>query len=123
MTTALVLVIALVVLIAVAFYVPRLFLRRAVRSLVALFRKHGATDPKTAATPQELGVVEQNYVDKMFKRRDYRPLAARVLAHAGIIRATDDGRVYLCEEELERSPLKRYAPTRPADDAGQSLDQ
>jgi hypothetical protein len=106
MKTTVVLIVILGVLLALAIYVPRLQVRRAMRNLILLFRKREATDPATAVALEEVGVFRRNAVQQMFKSRDYRPLAARALLQTGIIQATEDGKVYLSEYELERSPLK-----------------
>jgi hypothetical protein len=89
------------------FYLSRYLFRRAVRSVISLFRKEGATSPSTATTPEKLGIVQAGYFDRAFKLRDYRPYALRLLGEANIIRRTEDGTLYLSEEELERSPVRR----------------
>jgi hypothetical protein len=45
----------------------------------------------------------------MFRMRDYKPYATRLLGQANVIRSTEDGLVYLSEDELEHSPVKRFA--------------
>lgn len=109
MTTVLVVLIFLAVVILMAIYVPRYLLRRAIRDVVARFRELGAVSPESAATPQELGLGPRGVLESTFRMRDYRPYAVRMLAQADIIRPTEDGRIYLSEDELERSPVKRFA--------------
>jgi hypothetical protein len=106
--TVLVFLLLIVTLILVAFYVPRFMVRRAVRNLVSTFRKLGATSPTTGTTPEELGLASGMF-DRLFKPRDYRPSALLMLKQANIIRTTEQGTLYLSEEELERSPLKALA--------------
>jgi hypothetical protein len=112
MTTAVVMVIVVGLLIATIAYAPGFFAKRAVRKVVSRFRRKGALDPATATTMEELGLIEGGLMDRMFKPRDYRPLAARLLLQAGVIRATDDGGVYLSEEELDRSRFKKHTKPR-----------
>ena len=107
--TVLILVILIAVLIFVAIYVPRFLMRRAVRSVITLFRRQGATSPDNATTLEELGLVRGSPLDRMFKVRDYRPYAARLLGQANILRATDEGKVYLSEVDLENSPVSTFA--------------
>ncbi len=107
--TVLILVLLIAVLIFVAIYVPRFLMRRAVRSVIALFRRQGATSPDKATTLEELGLVRGSPFDRMFKVRDYRPYAARLLGQANILRATDEGTVYLSEADLENSPVSKFA--------------
>ncbi len=114
MTTALILILILVVGLVGAVYLSRFKLKRAMRLIVAVFRAQGATSPKTAKRLEELGlVVTGGLFNNMFKPRDYRPYALRALSQANILRATDDGRVYLSEDELEHSTLKNFAGIKP----------
>ena len=102
-------VVIVVLLFAGAFYVSRLLFYKAVRQVVFLFRKRGATSPKSAATLEDLGLAGGGLRDRLFKPRDYRPYALRLLAQANIVRETEEGKAYLSEAELERSPVKKVA--------------
>ncbi len=102
-------VVIVVLFLVVAFYVSRLLFYRAVRQVVFLFRKRGATSPKSATTLEDLGLAGGGLRDRLFKPRDYRPYALRLLAQANIIRETEEGKVYVSEAELERSPVKKLA--------------
>jgi hypothetical protein len=115
MTTALILILIIVVGLVGAVYLSRFKLKRAMRLVVFVFRTGGATSPKTAKTLEELGLaVRGGLFNNMFKPRDYRPYALRALSQANILRALDDGRVYLSEDELEHSTLKDFAKIKPA---------
>src|SRR5437763_1613893 len=96
-----VLVLILVLLVVAALYVSRFLGMRAVRVVVSVFRKQGAIDPKSAKSLDELGLAPRGLVGGMFKGRDYRPQALRLLGQAEIIRAAEGGRVYLSESALE----------------------
>lgn len=114
MKTALILILIVVVGLAGAVYFSRYKLKRALRVIVAVFRAQGATSPKTAKRLEELGLmVGGGLFNNMFKPRDYRPYALRALSQANILRATDDGRFYLSEEELSHSTLKDFAKIKP----------
>ena len=108
-TTALVMVLLVGAGVATMVYVSRFLYRRAMRDLVSLFRERGATSPSNAVTPEELGLVRASPFENMFRLRDYRPQALRVLGKANIVRATEAGGLYLSEEELKRSPIKSFA--------------
>jgi hypothetical protein len=108
-TAMLAFVLLLAALVFGAIQLMRFLFRRAVRNVVSLLRQRGATSPAGARTPQELGLAPQGPLDKMFKMRDYRQDALRVLGQADIVRATEEGAVYLSEDELARSPLKKLA--------------
>ncbi len=89
--------------------IQRVLLKRAARRVVAMFRAQGATSPKTAASLEELGLGRSTPLSRTFRPRDYRPYAARLLGQAGVIKATEDGRVYLSEEDLAHSFVKKFA--------------
>lgn len=108
-TAVVVAVLALIVMVAVMWFVPRLMLKRAIRRVVQQFRTQGAISPESAKTPAELRLPQGGLFAGMGRMRDYRPYAIRLLRQAGIIMGTDDGTVYLCEEALEGSPVKQFA--------------
>jgi hypothetical protein len=107
-STTLVILLVLGGLIVGATYLSRFLLRKAVRDVVSLFRRQGATSPATAATLEELGLARSPF-DRIFRLRDYRPTALRLLAQANIIRNAEEGRLYLSEDELKRSRVKEFA--------------
>jgi|WetSurMetagenome_2_1015567.scaffolds.fasta_scaffold41923_2 hypothetical protein len=109
MTATAVIVLVLVLLVVAAFYVSRFLGLRAVRMVVSVFRKQGATDPKSAKSLDELGLAPARLMGRMFKGRDYRPQALRLLGRAEIIRATEEGGLYLSEQALENSHIKKVA--------------
>ena len=75
--TALILILIIVVLVLGVYYIPRLFMKRAVRQIVRIFRKRDALSPDTALPLEELGLGPKSYMDRMFRVRDYKPHAAR----------------------------------------------
>ena len=109
MTSVLLTLLLIVALLAAVFFIPRFLTSRAVRVVVSIFRQHNATSPTTAATLEELGLGQKGLREKMFRSRDYKPYALRMLVQADIIRATEEGKVYLSEEALENSPTKEFA--------------
>jgi hypothetical protein len=58
---------------------------------------------------EQLGVVQRSRLERMTKLRDYRPYAVRLLTNTNVIRTTEEGTMYLSEETLEHSPVKRFA--------------
>jgi hypothetical protein len=57
----------------------------------------------------ELGIGPRDFVGRMTKTRDYRPYAIQMLRQSNVIIQTETGRLYLSEDELSRSPVKRSA--------------
>lgn len=99
----------IVVLLAGAVYLSRFLIKKAMRDVVSVFRRRGALTPKGALTAEELGLVKGRFTDRMFRVRDYKPDALRLLAQANVVKMTEDGRLYLSEAELNESPVKRFA--------------
>jgi hypothetical protein len=94
---------------ALTFYVQSLLTKKAIRDVVSRFRERGATSPEKAAWEEELGLARRDFLGRMGRPRDYKPQAMRLLGQKNIIRATEEGRLYLSEEELRHSPLKEFA--------------
>jgi hypothetical protein len=109
MTPTVFVVLFLVLAVAATMYLSRFLTMRAMRTVVSVFREKGATDAKSARSLQELGLVRANLLNGMFKGRDYRPQALRLLGQAEIIRATEGGKFYLSEHALENSRIKDMA--------------
>lgn len=108
-TTILATLLIVVVLVFGMVFLPRFLMRRAVRRVISQFRQRGATSPDKATPLAALGLAPKSALDRMFKVRDYRPMAARLLGQANVIRFTEEGTAYLSEEELENSPVKKFA--------------
>jgi len=91
------------------FFIPRWLTRRAARQVIKIFRKNNATDSKTARTIDELGLRPPGMMERMMRRRDYKPHALNALMQAGVIQVTEDGRLYLSEEKLSEFGLEKGA--------------
>jgi len=89
------------------FFIPRWLVRRASHQVIKIFRKHNATDSKTARTVDELGLRPPNMFQRLGQRRDYKPHALNALMQAGIIQVTEDGRLYLSEEKLSEFGIEK----------------
>jgi len=91
------------------FIIPRWLMRRAARQVIKIFRENNATDSKHARTIDELGLRPPGVLDRMMRRRDYKPHALTALMQADIIKATEDGKLYLSEEKLAEFSLEKGA--------------
>jgi hypothetical protein len=109
MNNVLAVVLMLGALLIVMIYVPRLLLRKATRDVVSLFRGRGATSPTNATTLEQLGIVRRSRLERLTRLRDYRPYAVRLLTNTNVVRTTEEGTMYLSEETLEHSPVKKFA--------------
>ena len=103
-------IVIIVLMIVVAVYTSRLLAARAMRSVVAVFRQHGAVNAKKATTLRELGLVpRRSMFGGFFRTRDYRQTAMRILEQNGIIKPAEGQRYYLSEEALNNSRVKTFA--------------
>jgi len=109
MRDVLLVILVIVAGLGLAYYASRFMMKRAMRRVVALFRAAGAVNPKGAVTAEQLGLVKPGMFGRMFRVRDYGPDALNLLGQANVIKVTADGRLYLSEEELERSAVKTFA--------------
>jgi hypothetical protein len=87
-------------LIALVLVVQHFMLRRAVKQILDTFRRHGAHQTGSAKTLEELGLGPKSFMARMTTLRDYKPAALKVLIQREIIATTDEGKLYLKEENL-----------------------
>ena len=97
----------LIVGMAAAILLPQWRIRRAVPQVIKIFRKNNATTPQNAQFVDVLGLQKRGILEGMMRTRDYKPLALDALMKLEIVLMTDDGRIYLAEDILASSPLKR----------------
>jgi len=109
MSSIIIIVLIIVLLLAAIFIIPRWLVRRAARQVIRIFREYNATDSKNAKTIDELGLRPPGMMERMMRRRDYKPYALDALVKAEIIQATEDGRLYLSEEKLADFGLEKGA--------------
>ena len=101
-------VILIVIAVLALFLVPQLLVKRAITKVIKIFRQHNAIDIKSAKTIDELGLRPESMLNRMMKPRNYKPRALQALISADIIRMTEDGKLYLFEENLAASKLRGY---------------
>jgi hypothetical protein len=94
------LVLIIVLFIATMLFLPQFLLARSIPKVIRIFREHNAVGASNAKTLQELGLQPKSMFQRMFSRRDYKPQALQFLLRATIIEMTEDGKVYLNEENL-----------------------
>jgi len=99
--------IVLIVLLAILAFItiPPLLMRRAISSVIQIFRHHNATTVKSAKTIDELGLGSRPMMKRIFRRRDYKPQALQILMRAEVVQITEDNKVYLSEDKLASSRL------------------
>jgi len=103
MSDTIILILLLAVLLFILFVLPQMSVRRAIPALIQLFRQHKALSPKDAKTTEELGLKSRGLAQTILRGQDYKLTALQILRNANVIRATDDGRLYLSEEDLQQT--------------------
>lgn len=103
----LIIVLLFAVLLAALFFVPGWLLRRAIGQVIRIFRRHNATDAATAMSGGELGLQPRPFLRRLMHTRDYKPYALTVMINAGVVQLTEEGKLYLSEEKLANSNLRK----------------
>jgi hypothetical protein len=99
-----ILVLIILLLIAVAILGSNFMMRNALKAVIKMFRNGQALTPETAKFSADLGFKGRQFL-QMRALRDYKPTALQFLMNNNIIKATEDGRVYLSEEVLAMTSL------------------
>ena len=89
--------------VGVVIFVPQWMLMRTIPKVIRAFREHNAVGEKNARPIEELGLQPKSMFQRMFTRRDYRPQTLQFLLRASIVEITEEGKVYLSEENLSRT--------------------
>jgi hypothetical protein len=101
-------IIGLIILLLLAlFFIPRWLVRRAARQVIKIFREYNASESKNARTIDELGLRPPGMMQRMMRRRDYKPYALDALMRVGVIQATEDGKLYLSEARLSELGMEK----------------
>jgi hypothetical protein len=103
-----VVILILVFLISIALLLGISFLltRRAAFQVINIFRKNNAIGKHNAKTIDDLGLRPLSFTQRMFRPRNYKPQALKVLAEAQIIQVTEEGKFYISEEKLNDFLMK-----------------
>jgi len=97
-------IILMVVAFILAFiFIPQFMLMRNVPKVIRVFREHNAVGEKNAKPIEELGLLPKTMFQRMFRRRDYKPQALQFLLRTTVVEMTEDGNVYLSEDNLYRT--------------------
>ena len=108
MNSTLIIILGIIVLLGLFFIIPNLMTRRAVFKIIKIFKQNNATSIKNAKTADELGLSSPDLMHRLLMPRDYKPRALQTLMNAGIIGITEEGKLYLVEENIaDRILLKR----------------
>ena len=102
-------ILALVALLVLGGWViPYYRIKWAIPRVISALRQHGAVSETTAKYLPDMGLGAPTLQRRLLRTRDFRPQATEVLMRAGIIAVNDDGRVFLVEENYQKSTI--YKP-------------
>jgi hypothetical protein len=90
----------MVTLIAAILVIPAYMVRRATLRVISTFCGYEALEPSKARDREEMGLKPPDFLERMLKPRDYKPHALHFLNRAGIVRSTEDGRLYMVQDKL-----------------------
>ena len=111
-----ILLILAILLIVTVFVFPRLRMRRSFKTIIRHFRENNAVDPQHAKRAEDLGIDFESKTPLLLRTGDEESDAARVLLNAGILRTTDDGKLYLSEVTLSNSKYSKYGEQKTKDE-------
>jgi hypothetical protein len=106
MSDTTVMLILVAVLLFLVFILPQLRLRISIPSIIRLFRRSNAVGINNAKTIEELGLKPKNIGQAIIRGQDYKMTALEVLKKAQVIQNTEDGKLFLSEENLSNSKWK-----------------
>ena len=99
-----IIMIGMAVLFAVfTFVLPQLRLRKDIPNMIRLFRDAKAVGIKNAKTPEELGLNRKAGGFSLFGGGDPEQKALQALKRDRIVKSTEDGKLYLSQEDLFES--------------------
>ena len=82
------------------FVIPRFLMKRAARQVIRIFMETNSLCSQVPKTVEELGLKKQSFIEGLFRAKDYKPYALRMLVNVGVVRASEDGRLCLLEERV-----------------------
>ena len=103
MSDVLFIVLMVLLFIVVVLFLPQWLMMRNVPKVIRIFRQNNAVGGKNAKTIEELGLLPKSMFQRMFSRRDYKPQALQLLIRTTVVEMTEEGKVYLSEENLART--------------------
>jgi len=88
---------------AIAVSAPAIIAKRTLGKIIAIFRRHGATDAAHAKSRYELGLEKKGFMKEIMSPsfRDHKPKVLESLISSYVVRITDDGKLYLEESKLK----------------------
>jgi hypothetical protein len=99
-TTALLVLLIIILAILGFFVLPQIRIRRAIKQVVAILERNNALDARSAKTMDELRLRPRTFLEGIGRIRDFKPYALQILMNAEVVCQTDGGRLYLLQDKL-----------------------
>jgi hypothetical protein len=99
-TTALLVLLIIILAILGFFVLPQIRIRRAIKQVVAILERNNALDARSAKTIDELRLRPRTFLEGIGRIRDFKPYALQLLMDAEVVCQTDGGRLYLLQDKL-----------------------
>jgi len=106
-TTALFILLIIILAILGFFVLPRMRIKRATNQVVGIFERNNALEARSAKTIDELGLRPPTFLEGMLRIRDFKPYALQILMKTEVVCQTDGGRLYLSQDKLAAINIDR----------------
>ena len=103
MADTIAIIVLVILFILIVFVIPTLLFVRNVPKVIRIFRFHNAVGDRNARTIDELGLRPKPMMKRLFSGRDYKPQALQSLIRTNVVQITNEGKLYLSEENLANS--------------------
>ncbi len=84
----------------ILFLIHTLRTKRAIPKIIQIFRRHNAFGISNAKSADELDLTSPDLAQEITRSQEYKFHALRLLKQAGIVRATEDGKLYIVQEKF-----------------------
>jgi len=108
MNDTLMVIVLIIVFLLVALVLPQFMVMRTAPKVIRIFREKNAVGAKNAKPVEELGLKQRSVIENVLRRRDYKPRALQLLLSANVVQMTEDGKLYLDEENLSMTKWRMY---------------
>jgi len=108
MNDTLMVIVLVIVFVVVALVLPQFLVMRSAPKVIRIFRQKNAVGEKNAKAIEELGLKQRSMIESVLRRRDYKPRALQLLISTNIVQMTEDGKLYLDEENLAMTKWRMY---------------
>jgi len=108
MNDTLMVIILIIVFVVVALVLPQFLVMRSAPKVIRIFREKDAVGEKKAKAMEELGIKQRSMIENVLRRRDYKPRALQLLLSANVVQMTEDGKLYLDEENLSMTRWRMH---------------